>query len=397
MRNFGLDFLRFIAIFLVIGRHMEVCPENTCHFFHKISKVWNTGGWVGVDLFFVLSGFLISSLLFREAQTHAKIDIKTFLIRRGFKIYPAFWVLLGFTIVVRFFYVGSVPTQLLIGDLSFTQNYVGSLWDHTWSLAIEEHFYFGIAFLLFLMIRLSPGSPVRFQWIPPLFVILAVTCLSLRILTSHLLPYSPKWYLYGTHIRIDSLMFGVFLSWLWNYQDLGSKIDKIPGWLFTLLGVILLSPAFLFRLESTWWIPVFGSTLFYLGAGALVLGFLQLNPPKFRLLNWVATLGAYSYSIYLWHLPLINWGTSALSKLFGGLNYPWYFIIMFFGSFICGTVLSRLIEYPILSWRNRFFPSKSRPLNGTNYICNSSGKAKRFWRGAGLPSTGSKSSASLIR
>ena len=90
MRNFGLDSLRFVAVFLVIGRHMKVCPQNSSPFFHNISTVWHTGGWVGVDLLFVLSGFLISSLLFREAQAYAKIDIKTFLIRRGFKIYPAF-------------------------------------------------------------------------------------------------------------------------------------------------------------------------------------------------------------------------------------------------------------------------------------------------------------------
>ena len=260
---------------------------------------------------------------------------------------------------------GAVPTRLLIGDLTFTQNYLGSLWGPAWSLAVEEHFYIGISLLLFLMIRLKPGGPVFFQWIPLVFAIIAVICLSLRILTGYLLPFSYKWHLFGTHIRIDSLMFGVFLSWLWNYRELGSKIKGIPWWLFSLVGILLLSPAFFCQLETTWWIPTFGLTLFYLGAGALVLGFLQLNPPKFKMINGLAILGSYSYSIYLWHAPVISWGAPALSKLFGELSYPCYFMISFFGPFLCGTLLSRLIEYPILLWRNHLLPSKSWPLNGT--------------------------------
>ena len=310
----------------------------------------------------MLSGFLISGLLFKEAQTHGKIDITTFLIRRDFKIYPAFWVLIGFTVIVRYFYIGSIPTTLLIGDLNFTQNYVGSLWDHTWSLAVEEHFYFGIALLLFLMVRLSPEDTVGFKWIPFIFIILAVMCLSLRIITSNLLTYTHKSHLFGTHIRIDSLMFGVFVSWLWHYRNLADRIKKVPVWLFILLGIFLLSPAFIFQIELNWWIPVFGLTLFYLGAGALVLGFLQINPPRLKLLKWLAILGSYSYSIYLWHLPVISWGTSAMSKIFGELSYPLLFIISLLGSFIFGTLLSKLVEYPILLWRNHLFPSKSRQL-----------------------------------
>jgi peptidoglycan/LPS O-acetylase OafA/YrhL len=277
MRNSGIDLLRFIAVFLVLGRHLEICPKQTNHFCHEITKAWQRGGWIGVDLFFVLSGFLISSLLFKEAQSYSNIDVKRFLIRRGLKIYPSFWVLLGFTLITRMFSSDSIPIRPLIGELTFTQNYLGGLWNHIWSLSVEEHFYSGIAFLLFLVTPYGLEKNDHFQWISVSFTAGAIMCLSLRLLKSFLLPHSPRWYLYGTHIRIDSLMFGVFLSWLWHYRNLSSKIKNIPSWFFVALGLVFLSPAFYFDLETTWWIPVFGVILFYLGSGGLLMGFLHLH------------------------------------------------------------------------------------------------------------------------
>lgn len=83
MRNTGLDLLRLVAILLVLGRHLLPGYEN-----NTFLSIWRTGGWVGVDLFFVLSGFLVSGLLFEEYKKRGSLDLKRFLIRRGFKIYP---------------------------------------------------------------------------------------------------------------------------------------------------------------------------------------------------------------------------------------------------------------------------------------------------------------------
>jgi len=77
-RNQSLDMLRGVAVLLVLGRHMDG------------AGIWSSAGWCGVDLFFVLSGFLISGLLFTEFKKTGTIDVKRFWIRRGFKIYPAF-------------------------------------------------------------------------------------------------------------------------------------------------------------------------------------------------------------------------------------------------------------------------------------------------------------------
>src|SRR6478672_2080696 len=90
-----IDLLRAVAVLLVIGNHSAICPPEISVFLNKITTVWNRGGWTGVDLFFVLSGFLVSGLLFDEYRKSGGIDFKRFLIRRGLKIYPAFWLMLA--------------------------------------------------------------------------------------------------------------------------------------------------------------------------------------------------------------------------------------------------------------------------------------------------------------
>src|SRR2546421_10087759 len=95
-----IDILRAFAVLLVLGRHMEPCPPEASAILHQFTTIWHEGGWIGVDLFFVLSGFLVSGLLFREYEKYQELRIGRFLIRRGFKIYPPFWLLIGATVIV---------------------------------------------------------------------------------------------------------------------------------------------------------------------------------------------------------------------------------------------------------------------------------------------------------
>src|SRR4051812_44086102 len=92
-RIIQLDVLRAVGILLVLGRHSPLAPRAAGHF-EKFSKYWACIGWSGVDLFFVLSGFLIGGLLFQEIKTHGSLDIRRFLIRRAFKIWPTYFVYL---------------------------------------------------------------------------------------------------------------------------------------------------------------------------------------------------------------------------------------------------------------------------------------------------------------
>jgi peptidoglycan/LPS O-acetylase OafA/YrhL len=351
-RTLGLDILRFAAVFLVLGRHMSMPPGAP----NAVLSAWQRAGWVGVDLFFVLSGFLVSSLLFREFNRTGRIDIKRFLIRRGFKIYPAFWAFLLFSVVVKVLDGQPLSTRRLLGELLFLQNYLGGVWNHTWSLAVEEHFYIGIAALFGTWAWLRPQMPL--SAIPATFMVVAVACASLRIATSVLVPaYDHGTHLSGTHIRIDALFFGVLLSYLWMFRDLKAKLTFLPSWLLLGFGAALLAPAFFFQLETHLFMATYGVILHYVGSGSILIAALRLPDSRSSVLRFLGVLGAASYSIYLWHLPVGGWGYTLLRRITGVDSFPVYFSLYIVGSCAFGLIMSRLIEFPVLRIREALFPT----------------------------------------
>src|SRR5437868_5735245 len=96
-RNLELDFVRGIAILLVIGFHAITVPAHP--FFQSLDFVMKRIGWSGVDLFFVLSGFLVGGLLLKEYKDTGGINARRFIIRRGFKIWPAYYFYILFQVV----------------------------------------------------------------------------------------------------------------------------------------------------------------------------------------------------------------------------------------------------------------------------------------------------------
>lgn len=259
-RSNAIDVLRVLAVFLVLGRHMIPLASDGStilhHFAHTFTSLWNRGGWVGVDLFFVLSGFLVSGSLFREHQKYSGISGKSFLIRRGLKIYPAFWILIGLTAVVSLL-CHRFHLEALLSELLFIQNYGPALWNHTWSLAVEEHFY--ILLLLFLAILSRRTSPNPFRLVPLVFVILAALSLGLRLATLYWTFYDPKIYLFPSHLRMDSLFCGVVVSYYYHYHstrflDFAQRY-RVPA---MLLGTVAFTPAFVFPLETSRFISTIG-------------------------------------------------------------------------------------------------------------------------------------------
>jgi peptidoglycan/LPS O-acetylase OafA/YrhL len=207
-RSLGLDLLRLIAVLLVIGRHAYL-PETA----PLVLKVWRRAGWMGVDLFFVLRGFLVSSLLFQEYERTGRIALGRFLVRRGFKIYPAFWFFIAATIVGMMAVGKPVKTINLAAELCFIQNYVPGLWNHTWSLAVEEHFYILIGGLM-LWISGRKTEMKTSALVPVVCVGVMVGCGLTRIATWHFMPFTMRGYMFPSHLRFDSLMAGVLLAYL---------------------------------------------------------------------------------------------------------------------------------------------------------------------------------------
>src|SRR5437867_1416823 len=160
-RNQSLDVLRCVAILLVLGRHLDYYP------------LWSKIGWIGVDLFFVLSGFLVSGLLFHEFKEHGRINFRRFILRRGLKIWPAFYTYILITAVlvafIQYHRAGAFPWRQFVTTSLFLRFYFPSdsrFFDHIWSLAVEEHFYLILPLALFILLVSRNHSKKLFATIP---------------------------------------------------------------------------------------------------------------------------------------------------------------------------------------------------------------------------------------
>lgn len=363
-RQVWLDVLRFVAIVLVLGAHMDECGPGVQPWLRSLAEVWRCGGWTGVDLFFVLSGFLVSGLIFSEHARTGDVDLKRFLIRRGFKIYPAFWIVIIFTIFYRLRnYGGWIQPKMIVGELLFLQNYVGRLWNTHWSLAVEEHFYFLLALGVALSLKLARSRRRQpFQHLPALFALVAAFCLSVRWYDGTHYAFDVERHLMPTHARMDSLLFGVLISWA-----LQNNLWSGAGWsagrrlLLVLAGIALYVPAFIFPFMDYWWVLAFGAVAFYLGGGLLIMaghGITAHWPAPLRL---AAFVGEHSYSIYLWHIPYKMWINPRIMRLLHiedawGARTACYMA----GSIVTGCLLAKLIERPMLILRDRWFPARGR-------------------------------------
>src|ERR1019366_6522082 len=147
-RSPQLDLLRGMAVLLVIAHHYP--------YYDYLYRV----GWAGVDLFFVLSGFLISGLLFTDWKRTGRLSIGRFFLRRGLKIYPGFYVFLLITALSLRLHGGRFWNEVL-----FLQDYLPNFWAHTWSLAVEEHFYLLLPFVLLIFSKSATPGKTFFRWI----------------------------------------------------------------------------------------------------------------------------------------------------------------------------------------------------------------------------------------
>lgn len=345
-RNRNLDALRAVAVLMVLGRHFD---------YPFYPKYWIQVGWAGVDLFFVLSGFLVSGILFVEYQKYSQLKLARFYLRRGLKIWPAFYTMTAVSLLVLAFKAGPpiAPRQLL-AELFFLQSYIPGLWGITWSLAVEEHFYLLLPPVL-LLVRGKRERP--FAVLPYLFIGVAVVALACR--------FAAGWndfgntdyqhFLYPTHLRIDGLMFGVLLSYYKHFHPhVFRKIAEWRGgWVAIAASIAILS---MFPVEGrhmhTW-----GLTTNYLGAGLLLAKAVAFEGPKpIRFITrYMARIGLYSYSIYLWHafvrlnlLPYLPIPSQPL-RLFG-------YVV---GCILLGTAAAKLVEFPVLKVRDRLLPSSA--------------------------------------
>ena len=351
-RNTNLDALRAIAILMVLGRHAGMAI-SILHASTSFTRYFERIGWAGVDLFFVISGYLISGLLFSDYRKRGSIGLSRFYIRRGLKIWPSLYALIAAGIIIEFLPEHRFSTKGLWSELFFMQDYFPSIWGLTWSLAVEEHFYLILPLLLIFLIRRNPEKP--FSALPWVFAAIAVFSLVCRFEAGWSQDgiVNPWTCLFPTHLRMDGLMFGVLLRYFKEYRPgvFQWMVSWRGGWAVIAAALMLLS---VFPDENrqmhTW-----GFTVLYIAAGFLVVRAIAVQGPKpVRLMsNLLARIGIYSYSIYLWQM------------FFVWFILPHFHIASHLGTYCCsiagsvlfGIVMSKIIEFPVLHFRDRVFPS----------------------------------------
>jgi peptidoglycan/LPS O-acetylase OafA/YrhL len=359
-RHVGLDVLRAVAVLLVLGRHLPSAGAT-----HPLLETWQRGGWVGVDLFFVLSGFLVSGLLFREHRRYGSIRVGRFLARRGLKIYPAFYAFLAVTIAWCGWLGVPLTWRNVLAQVFFVQNYGvdpahpgPAFWGHTWTLAIEEQFYLLLAAGLVLLVRRRPTNP--FRAIPWVCLGVSVFCLVLRFATEALLPYAHATHVFPTHLRIDALLLGVLLSYaVHEWPERVTAASRCWAPLLLPLGVLLLGLPFVFDLETTAWMRTIGFNATAVGAALLVAVAVSHDWPDTPPIRLLATIGVDSYSIYLWHLFVPQLAILGGLVLTGEMLDPSVLLIVYLvGSVLLGIVAARIVEGPVLRLRDRVWPSR---------------------------------------
>ncbi len=358
VRSKILDALRGIAVLLVLGRHIRWIDLNTPELLRRPLVWWQSTGWMGVDLFFVLSGFLVSGLIFREYKTYGSFDAKRFLIRRGFKIYPAYYLLLLVGIPFIFRSQEYSPFSILY-LATFTQNYYTDRYPflHTWSLAVEEHFYILIAVAAaFLCARKS------IKYMPVIGVMAVVFSVVARAVTYG--DGAQVMYLMRlTHLRLDGLAIGMIFSFYYHqHPELISSFCRRHRFLLAAVSVACTIPCVCYGYTEFWQFT-FGLTALYLGwVGLLVLAMNSWSE-KNKVVGALSAVGFYSYSIYVWHvvverstqlmLPYLHLGSFWLNELCRTAIYICLSVTV-------GIIMAKLVELPFLSLRERLVPPRSQ-------------------------------------
>ncbi len=354
----GLDHLRALAITFVFLYHYNLFPHP--EWTYTIGEF----GWTGVDLFFVLSGYLISSQLFIGLKNGTGLQLKEFYIKRSFRILPAYLFILALYFLIPGFRErpGLPP---LWKFLTFTQNLGLDLsqtraFSHAWSLCIEEQFYL---LLPFTLLALSKMKAMRYGgYLISLFIIGGMLA-RLFCWQEYVEPKmdSPAigftWYkfiYYPTYARLEGLLTGISIAAIFVFKPkLKDALTNRNNWIL-LLGLSILTAAYFICSEQlSFEASIIGFQLVSLGYGALVIA--AISPGNF-LYRWTSKttslIATLSYAIYLSHKAIIHLTQEWLSPQIEKTS-SLMFIACTITSVLGGLALHYFIEKPFMRLRTR--------------------------------------------
>ena len=353
-----LDGVRGVAVLMVIVWHYFVCrvdaaPGSVAYYArHALSLTWS-----GVDLFFVLSGFLIAGILLD--QRRAPNYFRVFYLRRTCRIFPLYFLILGLFVCLAATPLFTSPSyQWLFHDplppwtyATFTQNFFmgvhggfGAHWlGATWSLAVEEQFYLVVPLLIYFLPRRA-----------------LVCVLVLAILAAPVLRWaSPGFHAFvNTPWRSDSLLSGALLAVLVRWRPFLAFVPRHPVLLLALFGTLLVGAG-----AMTWREGLLGPLDHFWLAGLysafVLIAFTGSSPHLGRMLASPALvwLGQLSYGIYMFHQPvngLVHGALRHSAPQIRSLSEAGITLVSFFVTLALAMLSYRFLERPFLKFGHRF-------------------------------------------
>lgn len=356
----GLDHLRALAIIIVFVYHYNMFGHPA-----GLYDYLGSWGWTGVDLFFVLSGFLIGGQLFAKIAKDARVSYGEFYFKRSLRILPAYFAVLALYIAIPGFKERSQLPPLW-RMFTFTQNFGLDLskegaFSHAWSLCIEEQFYLFLP-LLIIGLHAIKAHKKAIYILPALFLFgFAIRTYLWYDVIPHQESFGRAYYMYiyyPTWSRLDGLLAGVALAAFYyfkpqSWQKLTAKGNRIFFIALTLLAGAWFIAHDQHQYETRG--AIFGYPAIAIGYGALV--FAALSPTCFlykyssRITRFIAVL---SYSIYLTHKQLIHLTHEFLQSR--GIDNDSYtsFWISTAVALLGGWLLHLIVEKPFLRLRDRW-------------------------------------------
>lgn len=348
-----LDGLRFFAFLFVFIHH------------HSLFSNIKTNGWVGVDLFFVLSAFLFTKLLITEYSKTRKISFKKFYIRRIFRIWPVYFLFIGFSVALYFLLNGTLSSYIamrIVGLIAFSDNIMTAIytWNplpytvHLWTIAYEEQFYIFVPIIIYFLVRSSNRTKLSFIIVFFILfnlirlIIIANTTDSTSIIV--MLPIT----------RFESLFLGIIVG----FNGFNFMLKKINSLVIGLIGIlffvlIYLPPLF----NPSYWIII---QYTFVGLSTSMILFSVLNNNFLKTLfsyKIFVFLGKRSYGLYVYHLlgnGIATYMISHVSVL--PSNSYFSFIYSLTITVVLSIISYRVIETPFLKLKKKFEVIISRPI-----------------------------------
>jgi peptidoglycan/LPS O-acetylase OafA/YrhL len=341
----GLDGLRALAVSAVLLYHAD--------------PAFIPGGFLGVEVFFVISGYLISALLLAEWRTKGRIDLKDFWMRRARRLLPALYALLVVTLAFSVVFLPGEVAGLrgeVLGAFGYVTNWflifgresyfeaVGrpSVLQHLWSLAVEEQFY--LIWPVVLAVGLGVGTAHRRQRLVLTVAVAGAAASAVAMALMYTPGVDPSRIYYGTDTRATGLLCGAALAFLWSpgdkYRPAKARHQRLTfpgrgrfrrrwGWtaplVLDVLGIVALGVLAWFFLHLGEFEPLLYRGGFALVALTTVAAIMAVVYPYTHIgshvlgsapMRWV---GVRSYGIYLWHWPVFMVTRPELDVPFGGL------------------------------------------------------------------------------